>query len=134
MVRRTWETALLDWLTAPATDADRIRLARLLASGRADAVIAALGHLAEHRAAGELLTSWQRAACDVLTLCSAKQLRTTCLTEAARLHGDLLARRPVSGFDHRPVLAAGIRRYGPPPRLQGAKGKTVRWRHVPSAH
>ena len=80
-----------------------------------------------------MLSSWQRAATDVLAGWSGPELRSACLTEAARLRGLSLDRRPVSGFDHRPALAGGIRRYGPPPRLQGAKGKTVRWRHVPSA-
>jgi hypothetical protein len=118
-------------LTAPATDADRIRLARLLASGRADAVCAALRRLAAHRAAGDLLISWQRAATDLLAVANRPRLRAVCLAEAARLRAEGLDRRPqikLGGVG----ASGGVRRYGPPPRLTGCKGKTVRWRHVPT--
>ena len=130
--RRSGDGNLLDWLNAPATDADRIRLARLLASGRRDAVAAALQRLADHHAAGDALLGWQRAAADLLAVADRPTLRTLCLREAARLHGAHFD-RPVSWDPHARARARpGIRRYGPPPRLQGCKGKAVRWRHVPA--
>lgn len=131
--RHSKGTNLLDWLSEPATDADRIRLARLLASGRGDAVTAALSRLASRRQATDQLGSWERSAGSLLAAGDRRRMRSAFLAEAARLGGGIdPAITPPSPRGRRRV-GGGVSRYGPPPRLQGCRGKVIRWRPVPSA-